>query len=122
MEILLDTHILIWHLTNNARLSKEKSALIENSDHKKYISIASLWEITIKNSLGKLEIDIPLNKMIPKEIILLDITISSLEVLQKLPFHHKDPFDRIIISQAISKNLFLMSDDGNFPFYHVELI
>lgn len=122
MEILLDTHILIWHLTNNHRLSKEKSALIENPNNKKYISIASLWEITIKNSLGKLEIDIPLKKMIPKEISLLDLTISHLEVLQQLPFHHKDPFDRIIISQAISENLFLMSEDGNFPSYEIELI
>ncbi|WP_375561500.1 type II toxin-antitoxin system VapC family toxin [Bernardetia sp. OM2101] len=122
MEILLDTHILIWHLTNNSRLSKEKSAFIENATHKKYISIVSLWEIALKNSLGKLEVYIPLNKMIPKEVILLDITIPHLEVLQKLPFHHKDPFDRVIISQAISENLLLMSEDGNFPFYDEELI
>lgn len=122
MEILLDTHVLLWHLTNNPRLSNSKSELIENPNHKKYLSIVSLWEIAIKKSLGKLDIDIPLNKMIPKEIILLDITISHLEILQTLPFHHKDPFDRIIISQAISKNLLLMSEDGNFPLYEIGLI
>jgi len=60
--------------------------------------------------------------MIPKEIVLLDINLSDLEVLQKLPLHHKDPFDRITISQAISKNLILMSEDGNFPYYKIELI
>jgi PIN domain nuclease of toxin-antitoxin system len=81
-----------------------------------------LWEVAIKKSLGKLDIDIPLNKMIPKEIILLDITISHLEILQKLPFYHKDPFDRIIISQAISEKFLLMSEDGNFSYYEVELI
>ncbi|PIY12570.1 MAG: PIN domain nuclease [Flexibacter sp. CG_4_10_14_3_um_filter_32_15] len=122
MEILLDTHVLLWHLTNNPRLSKSKSELIENANHKKYLSIVSLWEIAIKKSLGKLDIDIPLNKMIPKEIILLDITISHLEILQTLPFHHKDPFDRVIISQAISENLLLMSEDGNFSLYEIELI
>ncbi len=123
MEIFLDTHILIWHLTNDSKLSTEKSDLIENSVHRKHINIASLWEITIKNSLGKLNIDIPLNKIVPKEIILLDITIPDLEILQKLPFypHHKDQFYRIIVSQAISNDFLLMSEDGNFPLYNIDL-
>ncbi len=122
MEILLDTHILIWHLTDNAKLSKEKSNIIENTSNRIFFSMASLWEIAIKTSLGKLEIIAPIEALVPKEITILDIAIPHLQMMQTLPFHHRDPFDRLIIAQAKSENLILMTDDNKFKYYDVHLI
>ena len=123
MKILLDTHVLIWYSEGNQMLSKKWIEIIENPLHQKYFSYVSLWEMNIKISVGKLtlEVNSPI-EIVPKEIEILQPTLSALDILSKLPMHHRDPFDRMIIAQAISNNFLLMSNDGNFEKYPVELV
>ena len=99
MKYLLDTHTLLWFLTDDKKLSRKARQLIENSSHESVFSVASLWEIAVKTGLGKLDLDRPFDQMFPEELHLnhieiLDITIDSLIKLTTLPFHHRDPFDR----------------------------
>jgi PIN domain nuclease of toxin-antitoxin system len=122
MNLLLDTHILLWYLQDNNRLSQKYIDAIENTTNRKFVSIASLWEISIKISLGKLSILQSIDTFLPNEISILPIEINHLIHLQNLPLHHRDPFDRIIISQAIVENMQLLSDDANFPLYEIHLL
>ena len=122
MDILLDTHTLLWHLTDNPKLSKEKSEMIENAENRKFFSIASLWEIGIKKSIGKLEVKQPINALVPKEIMILELKISHIEKVIELPFYHRDPFDRIIIAQAFTENLTIMTEDENFKDYGIKIV
>ena len=125
MKILLDTHTFLWFLGGDSELSKQARTLIENPKHEKYISIASFWEIAIKNSLGKLTLDISFAELkteaIKNSFQILPITFEDTLQLNTLPFHHRDPFDRIIISQAMGNNLTLVSRDSNFSLYNVRL-
>ncbi|MFA4924929.1 MAG: type II toxin-antitoxin system VapC family toxin [Ignavibacteriaceae bacterium] len=126
MNYLLDTHVLIWYLEGDKKLSEESISLIDNADNKVYVSIVGLWEIAIKISLGKLKISIPFDEL--KEILdkssfdILDLNFDDLINLQKLAFHHSDPFDRLLIAQAISNNFILISHDEIFRKYPVSLI
>jgi len=122
MDILLDTHILLWHLTDNSKLRKEKSQIIENTQPQKFFSIASLWEIAIKTSIGKLQIQQSIEMIVPREVIILDLKLPHLKLVQKLPFYHRDPFDRILIAQAQFENLTIMTDDASFKNYDIDLI
>ncbi len=122
MNILIDTHILLWHLTDNPRLSLAQSRIIEDPTHVKFFSVASLWEMAIKSSLGKLDLRRPLEELIPAEISVLPIRLSHLKTLQSLPFHHKDPFDRLLVAQAQVENLWLMTDDENISKYTLKLL
>jgi len=126
MKILLDTHAFLWFLGGNSDLSKQAKTLIENQENEIYISIASFWEIAIKNSLGKLTLDISFTELkaeaIKNKFQLLPITFEDTSQLNKLPFHHRDPFDRIIISQAKENNLMLVSCDDNFSSYDVNVL
>ena len=122
MDILIDTHILLWHLTDNPKLSQQKSELIESAEHKKFLSIASLWEIAIKTSIGKLTISQELDTLIPKEIEILPIQIPELKILQPLPMHHKDPFDRLIIAQALVRDCHILTNDSQFKNYDIKLV
>lgn len=122
MKVLLDTHILLWFLTDDGRLSQSHIDAIENRDNELFFSMASLWEIAIKSGLMKLEIPSPLDILVPEEVLLIDIKVSHLEAYQKLPLIHKDPFDRLLISQAQTESLFLMTDDAKFKGYEVKLI
>ena len=123
MKILLDTHILIWYSEGNKMLDKKWIEIIENTLHQKYVSYVSLWEMNIKISIGKLTLaaNLPI-QIIPKEIEILYPTLSDLKELSTLPLHHRDPFDRMIIAQAINNSFLLMSHDGNFEKYPVELV
>ena len=122
MNILLDTQVFLWHIEGNPLLKLEDSRVIEDPSHTKLLSIASLWEIAIKTSLGKLTITQPLNRIIPEEIRILNINVSHLMQVQKLPFHHRDPFDRLIIAQASVENMTVMSRDRHFKAYGILLI
>jgi len=126
VKVLIDTHIFLWWV-NGDQLSEHALAILQNSDAEVYISIASLWEMTIKSSLGKLELPAPVGEFFPSQILmnsfkLLPIEIGHLSVLQTLPFHHRDPFDRIMISQAMSESMYLISADHCFEEYPVSLI
>ena len=122
MNILLDTHILLWHLADNPKLSFEASNLIENEANQKFFSIVSLWEIEIKRNIGKLEITQPIETLLPKEIVILPLKINHIAHLKNLAFHHKDPFDRILISQAIVEGFNVMTDDELFKLYDVSIV
>ena len=125
MNNLIDTHALIWFLNGDNDLSDKARKAIENSEAINFISIASLWEIAIKISLGKLELRTPFEK-ISEQIDnngfqILPITFEDTLVLTSLPFHHRDPFDRIIISQSLNNNLTIISKDRYFGAYQVAL-
>ncbi len=125
MSNLIDTHALIWFLNGDDDLSDEARKAIEDNDVINFLSIASLWEIAIKLSLRKLELEIPFAK-ISEQIAnngfqILPITFEDTLILSSLPFHHKDPFDRIIISQSINNNLTIISKDRYFNAYQVAL-
>lgn len=126
MLLLLDTHILIWFLEGNKLLSKSRRQIISNPQNDVFVSIASLWETAIKISIGKLTLKQPLADVI-KQIIVQDIEILPImpeHTLQVsiLPFHHRDPFDRLIIAQAQIENLMIISNDSNFGSYGVKLL
>ena len=126
MPYLIDTPILIWYNKGDRRLSSRIVNLIENPDELIYVSKVSLWEITIKSALGKLDIGIPFLELEPflqnKGFTIIDFEFAALNILHTLPFHHGDPFDRLIIAQAIANHLPLISDDGKFSRYPVDLV
>lgn len=123
MRNLLDTHTFIWFVNWDSDLSAKARKNIING--KNYLNIASVWEIAIKVSLNKLELytsfrDIE-SQIVRNNFKILPITISDTFVLSSLPFHHKDPFDRIIIAQSINNQLVLISKDKCFCDYEVQL-
>ena len=128
MNYLLDTSPYIWLIDNNPRLSVTAKANIEDSDNQIYLSVVSFWEIVIKRSLGKLDFDPTLSQMY-QDIKTLNITLlpiqqhhlEALEVLAHQP-NHKDPFDRLLISQAMADELSIISGDRKFPMYQVGLV
>jgi len=117
MNLLLDTHIFLWQLADDPKLSLETSALIENPIHQKYLSIVSLWEIELKRNIGKLSITQPLATLLPAEIIILQLKLEHIAYIKELPFHHRDPFDRMIIAQSIVEDFILVTDDDVFKKY-----
>lgn len=122
---LLDTHVVIWLLEADSNLSETLVATINDTTNRISVSIATLWEMTIKHSLGKLELRKSLSEIFRHlkslDINILGIREGHLLALQQLPFHHRDPFDRIIISQSISEEIALMSKDAVFNKYDITL-
>lgn len=124
MKYLLNTHTLLWFLKGDKKLSDKARRLIDSPRNSKFLSIASLWEIAIKVSLGKLVLDKPFEKLFPEQLYFnrietLDITVDSLIKLTTLPFHHRDPFDRLIIAQAFVEDLPIISADAAFDAYKI---
>lgn len=127
MRLLLDTHTFLWFITGNRKLSKHARFLIDDLNNQVLVSIASLWEIAIKSSIGKLKLLRPFDELIPEQLALNNIDILPIEfdhltALTTLPLHHRDPFDRIIIAQAMTDGLFIISKDQAFDNYGVQLI
>lgn len=121
MKFLLDTHAFLWFVNDSQQLSLEAKNLIE-SDVDLFLSIASLWEIAIKMSLGKLTLPDTYDKFIHQQIGLNDVEIlpinlAHLNVVATLPFHHRDPFDRLLIAQAMVENVPIVSADSFFDAY-----
>ena len=121
MQYLLDTHTIIWFLTGDSNLPVHIKKLIKNIDNNCYVSIVSLWEIVIKMSLGKLNIKGSYMRLydalIKNKIDILQIEQNHLFKLFMFEFHHRDPFDRMIIAQAVSEDLTLLSRDEIFDIY-----
>lgn len=126
MNLLLDTHIVIWFITNDGKLSKKIKNIIEDSNNRCFINIVSYWELSIKYSLGRLDLNSTVEEIfniIEKSgFDILPITLNHIIQLSKLEHFHNDPFDRLIISQSIIENLHLVSNDNYFPAYNVQLI
>lgn len=126
MNLLLDTHTAIWFATDSKKLPRSAKQLIENPENHCFISIATLWEMGIKNSLGKLKLKAELNKVFElffeSGLILLPITPDHILTNTSLLFHHRDPFDRLIIAQAKREGYTIISKDREFENYDVNLV
>lgn len=124
MRYLLDTHILLWWLNEDKSLDEKTKDIIADPNNLIFISAASAWEITLKKSLGKLRVPSHLKEtLVNGGFELLAITIDHCEALEKLPDHHRDPFDRILIAQAQLEKMTLMTHDEQFKNYkNVDLL
>ena len=125
MNLLLDTHTFIWFLNGDNQLPASIKNVIADTSNKCVLSIASIWEIAIKRSLNKLELQGDFNQITVflsnNEIEVLPITFGHIQQLLHLDFHHRDPFDRIIIAQAITENLTIATKDSTFDKYGVNI-
>ena len=126
MNYLLDTHVLIWFLNGDKSLSPKVRKAIESDNATNFVSIASLWEIAIKLSLDRISIKVPFEnlgiELEKNNFQLLPITLADTVILSTLPFNHRDPFDRLLISQSISNNFTLISKDKEFSAYEIKLL
>ena len=121
MRLLLDTHTFLWYYSGSPELSDYARQCLDDTKNDFWVSIASLWEIAIKNSIGKLDLDKSFDDfckdVVEKGFIFLRVDITHIIKSAKLPFHHRDPFDRIIVAQAISENLDFVSKDDIMELY-----
>ena len=126
MNILLDTHAFLWLRTAPAKIPGRVLAAYYDMGNDVFLSMASVWEMQIKSQLGKLELDIPLGKLIEEQCVnnglqILPIETHHIYALADLPFHHRYQFDRLIITQSKLENLLLSSADTIFCQYDVNL-
>ena len=123
MKLLLDTHALLWWLSDDRRLGPRARALIADPSNDVLISVVSLWEIVVKRRIGKLEADIgQIEQALGRdEFARLSITPGHLAALALLPDHHRDPFDHLLIAQAIVEDAVFISDDLDMRKYPLKL-
>ncbi len=119
MKLLLDTHTLLWFIAGSASLSVYARSLIEDASNEKFVSIVSIWETAIKVSIGKMFLSAPFDVLFPHQLQingfeLLPVNIEHTSVVTTLPFHHRDPFDRLLIAQSIEEKMTLVSVDEVF--------
>ncbi len=123
MRILLDTHALLWHFEDSPSLSPSAKNLINNSQTRLFISAATIWELSIKTSLRKLNLAAPVRDVIDGYVqtgaTLLSVTPEHGLATASLPWHHRDPFDRMLIAQAQLEELVLLTCDGRIREYDV---
>ena len=127
MKILLDTHIFLWFVGGDPALSVGSRAAIENTENERLLSVASVWEMAIKVSLGKLTLpgdfgSFVATQMADNDIGLLGIEMAHTNIVAGMPFHHRDPFDRLLIAQAIAERIPIVSQDRLFDAYPVTCI
>ena len=119
MNLLIDTHIFIWLQVALANVSAQKLQILKNPYNTLFLSLASVWEIQIKIQINKFSFPKPLPEIIKEQQIInnlqiLPITAEHIYELENLPFHHKHPFDRLLIAQAVTENLTIVTDDSHF--------
>lgn len=124
MKLLLDTHIFLWFIAGDLKLSSNARSLIEDSANEKFVSVVSLWEIAIKHSLGKLDLSDDFDILFPKQLEIngfemLTIKAAHLSNLISMPFHHRDPFDRLLAAQSVFENMQIVSVDEIFDSYKI---
>ena len=127
MNLLLDSNILIWFTLTPDRLSTKVTQLIADKNNNLFISVASIWEIQIKLQLQKLTLNLSLSTVVKdlqqnSDIQILDITLAHIYALDNLPNEHRDPFDRIMIAQAMVEKMPFLSADKVFDLYPIERI
>ena len=126
-RFLLDTHAFLWWISDTPELTAAARAAIADSRNECFLSVASCWEMAIKSSLGKLRLTKPVEKFVSEQLTangfgLLNIELRHAAKVENLPFHHHDPFDRLIIAQAITDRLTIVSADSAFADYGVKLL
>ena len=126
MNLLVDTHALIWFITDNNKLPINTKKFIESNDNDCYVSIATFWEIGIKNSIGRLDLNSDLQKIfrIIEESGFDILPITTNHILQNadLELYHQDPFDRIIIAQAMVEKMTIITKDIQFKNYNIPIV
>ena len=123
MKLLLDTNALLWWRTGSSRLPARVSNQIGDPDNEIVVSITSLWEIALKRGLGKLRFLEDFEEvMADEQFDLLSITYTHLRVLGDLPQHHRDPFDRLLISQSVAERIPIITNDRVFAAYGVAIV
>lgn len=126
MKVLLDTHSFLWFIAGDEQLPAYARQLIEEPENERYLSVVSVWEMTIKSSLGRLTAPMPPSALIREHvwgnaIELLSMAPGHFDVLYGLPFEHKDPFDRVLIAQARHEEMVLVTKDPAFEAYGVRI-
>ncbi|MCD4722625.1 MAG: type II toxin-antitoxin system VapC family toxin [Desulfobacula sp.] len=127
MDILLDTQVILWSISGDSRLSRQAGSVFLDPTNNLYFSIAGYWEIAIKISIGKLVLADRWSVIIDREmrgnfIKFLPITQKHCNSLTELPFYHRDPFDRMIVAQAKTEQMALLSADPQLKKYEIEVI
>ena len=127
MRLRLDTHAFLWFVTDDPRLGAVAKSSIQDSANQRLLSAACLWEMAIKFSFGKLKLAKPFATLIPEQLAansieILPIQLSHIEAVAGLPFHHRDPFDRMLIAQAIVEGIGLLSAEAAIDAYGVKRI
>lgn len=123
MNFLLDTHVLLWWLDDNSDLSEKARSVITDGEHLVFVSAATIWEIRIKEALGKLKIPRNFQKVLRDQPFeMLDITTDHAHAVGALPDHHRDPFDRMLVAQAKTEGLSLVTRDRHLKNYNIPIV
>ncbi len=127
MKLLLDTNVFIWLNDAPDRVRAQVMTIVANPDNDLFLSLTSIWEMQIKIQLGKLQLsdalpDILRTQQIDNNLQILNINLSHIWALENLQYHHRDPFDRLLIAQAQIEGMTLVSADGIFDLYDVDLL
>ncbi|HBG07303.1 MAG: twitching motility protein PilT [Geobacteraceae bacterium GWC2_58_44] len=126
-RLLLDTHTFLWWVDDAPQLSAAVRRVIADANNVCYLSMASCWEMSIKSSLGKLKLAKPVERFVSEQLAANGFTLLNIELrhaakVEKLPFHHRDPFDRLLIAQAMIEKLPIVSADRAFSEYSVKVL
>ena len=124
MNLLLDTHSLLWFLNEDPHLVPNAKALIEDSLNRKFVSMATCWEIAIKVGLKKLDLGEPVSTFLPRELLVNKFGLLHIELVhalhvENLARHHRDPFDRLLVAQSVIEKIAIVSSDEKFDSYGV---
>ena len=122
-RLLLDTHVLLWWLANDAALGNKTRQALRDSHNDVYVSAATTWEVSIKKAFGKLDAPDDLDSIVEEERFLkLPISLYHGQMAGLLPPHHRDPFDRMLVAQAQAEGLIVVTADPNIPRYSVPIL
>jgi PIN domain nuclease of toxin-antitoxin system len=127
VKLLLDTHAFLWWVEGTPAVGRRARAAVSTPENEVLVSMASCWELAIKLSLGKLRLAEGLDRFIPEQLrlngfALLDIQLSHVSRVAELPFRHRDPFDRLLVAQALEDDLTIVSADRVFRKYGVAVL
>ncbi len=127
LDLLFDTHSFIWWADEPMKLSRAALAALEDESNRLFLSDVSIWEMQIKVQIGKMKLQLPLQDLIDSqqrdnEVEILPIKTEHILALDNLPFHHKDPFDRLLIAQSIVEGFTIVTVDSEFPAYPAKLL
>jgi PIN domain nuclease of toxin-antitoxin system len=127
MRLLLDSHAFLWAITDSNELSTKARDVLTDPDNELFLSVASIWELAIKASIGKLTLRMPLGDLLLSArhdlgLRVLQVELDHALAVQDLPFHHRDPFDRLLVVQARSKGMPILSRDAVFDRYELPRI
>jgi len=127
VKLLLDTHVVLWAATEPARLAPHARSAIEDGANDVFLSVVSAWEIAIKQSLGKLELPDPAEAWLPAVVRRTGLEVAELGIaaalrVRGLPWHHRDPFDRLLVAQALDAGYTIVTHDRDFASYGVSIM